>query len=235
MNNQIPLKQDKTSDGSTLLLHSLFLTIQGEGPFAGERAVFIRLGGCNLQCPGCDTEYTEGARMVDIGTIKREVGKFAGQGHLVVITGGEPFRQPIGRLVVLLLDSGFRVQIETNGTLAPDSKFIGATIFRHLTIVCSPKGSTVHPKLLPFIGAFKYVASMNDIDERDGLPVEALGLFNAKTLFRKPAGHPAKVYIQPMDEKDDVKNQKNLQACVRSVFRFGYTLCLQVHKIIEVE
>ena len=39
-------------------VHSIFPTIQGEGPFVGQPAIFIRLAGCNLQCPACDTDYT---------------------------------------------------------------------------------------------------------------------------------------------------------------------------------
>src|SRR6202012_6048960 len=57
MNEQKPIAADYNSDG-TVDVHSIFKTIQGEGPYCGERALFIRLYGCNLRCPGCDTEYT---------------------------------------------------------------------------------------------------------------------------------------------------------------------------------
>src|SRR3954467_9071958 len=48
------------SDGNSLSIHSIFYTLQGEGPYSGCPAVFMRLAGCNLQCPGCDTDYTSG-------------------------------------------------------------------------------------------------------------------------------------------------------------------------------
>ena len=63
MNQQAPEKQQLRGDG-LLAVHSIFYTIQGEGPFAGETAVFVRLAGCNLQCPLCDTDYTSDRRMV---------------------------------------------------------------------------------------------------------------------------------------------------------------------------
>ncbi len=46
-------KRREFDDGSSLSVHSLFYTLQGEGPYSGHPAVFIRLAGCNLQCPKC--------------------------------------------------------------------------------------------------------------------------------------------------------------------------------------
>ena len=61
MNLQPIEKRTKSADG-LLSLHSIFHTIQGEGPFCGTPSVFVRLAGCNLQCPACDTDYTQGRR-----------------------------------------------------------------------------------------------------------------------------------------------------------------------------
>ena len=46
---------EKRTNSQNLDITEIFFTIQGEGPFSGHRAVFIRLAGCNLQCPACDT------------------------------------------------------------------------------------------------------------------------------------------------------------------------------------
>jgi len=73
-----------------------FRTIQGEGPFAGFPAVFIRMAGCNLKCPGCDTNYTHGRDTVSAIALTEELVPLLAKTPraVIVITGGEPFRQP---------------------------------------------------------------------------------------------------------------------------------------------
>jgi organic radical activating enzyme len=228
LNTQPPDRVIKSN--TSLLVHSIFNTIQGEGPFAGERAVFIRLAGCNLQCPLCDTEYTKGAMPYTTGTLVTEVLELVYPvPNLIVLTGGEPFRQPIGPYVRALIAAGFEVQIETNGTLyRNDLPYMSSK----LTIVCSPKTHFVHPDLLPYIKALKYVATADSIDPTDGLPTHALEHPRRGKLFRPPVDFAGTVYIQPVDEQDDTRNAVNLHAVVRSVQRHGYRLCLQLHKII---
>ncbi|MEG7364337.1 7-carboxy-7-deazaguanine synthase QueE, partial [Pseudomonas citronellolis] len=97
MNLQPIEKRTKSADG-LLSLHSIFHTIQGEGPFCGTPSVFVRLAGCNLQCPACDTDYTQGRRAASVQEILDKVQEYQSSG-LVVITGGEPFRQDITRLL----------------------------------------------------------------------------------------------------------------------------------------
>jgi 7-carboxy-7-deazaguanine synthase (Cx14CxxC type) len=120
----------------TYAVKEIFLTLQGEGVQAGSRAVFLRFAGCNLwsgreqdresaQCNFCDTDF--------VGTDGEGGGKFASaealadsvqqawsggdEGRLVVITGGEPMLQLDSALVDALHERGFRVAVETNGTL----------------------------------------------------------------------------------------------------------------------
>jgi 7-carboxy-7-deazaguanine synthase len=236
MNAQQPQKATYRPDGM-LEVHSIFLTIQGEGPFVGQRAVFIRLAGCNLQCPGCDTEYTSelGTKLIPHEHVIEIVNETLLEhgldpfNHLVVITGGEPFRQNLFPLVDALLVEGFGVQIETNGTLYQELPY------DHITVVCSPKTGSINTHLLPRIAALKYVASAADIDPDDGLPLQALGHSAMPRLARPTDEFDGFVYIQPMDSKDEVENQKNLEAVLRSVMSFGYVLCLQIHKQIGVE
>jgi hypothetical protein len=109
----------------------MFYTIQGEGPFAGQACVFLRLGGCNLGgkdvlgpgCEFCDTQF-HGANskwMSVLDTIKavEELGKKNGlQENLLIITGGEPLLQH-KRLLQLVygMKETWRIQMETNGTM----------------------------------------------------------------------------------------------------------------------
>lgn len=96
----------------------LFTSIQGESTYAGTPCTFIRLSGCNLRCSYCDTTYSyeEGTEM-SIDTIIDRVSE-AGL-CLVEITGGEPLLQQdeVLELTKRLLDAGYKVLIETNGTM----------------------------------------------------------------------------------------------------------------------
>jgi organic radical activating enzyme len=231
MNQQAPEK--RISDhGNHLAVNSIFYTIQGEGPFAGEPAVFVRLAGCNLQCPLCDTEYTDRRYLVIDDIVQNVLRERGSRCNLVVITGGEPFRQPIGLLVRDLIRNGFRVQVETNGTLWQPA----VNVFDpKLTIVCSPKAGNVNRDLLPFIAAWKYVATADNIDPEDGLPLHALEHPCGGKLYRPPAGHTAPVYLQPVDEKNTAKNARNQRAVVEACMKHGHRLCLQLHKIVGLD
>lgn len=234
MKNEQAPESSEQSSGEFLAVNDIFFTLQGEGPFAGQQAVFIRLAGCNLQCPACDTEYTYRiTRDVDFIVNKaRELHRERKrrQPHpLVVISGGEPFRQPIRRLVKTLLDTGMTVQIETNGTLFRELHFKSP----RLHVVCSPKTGNVNPALLPHITAFKYVLTEGEIAKTDGLPIRVLD-HPGRMVFRKPQGHPAKVYVQPADNKDFELNSVNVHATVKSAMDFGYILCLQLHKLVHL-
>lgn len=236
--NQQPIeKLDRTSD--SLDVHSIFLTIQGEGPFCGHSAVFIRLAGCNLQCPKCDTDYTKGRSRMDVPYILSQVKSKQPNPNLVVITGGEPFRQDSTYLVRSLIANGYIVQIETNGTIALDPQLYefvrkDLSLRYGLFIIVSPKTGKINESLYPHIAAYKYVAHYRDIDE-DGLPRYALGHTAHPRLARPHDGYMGPVYLQPCDSKDKVANKKNLRACIESVMKFGYILQLQTHKIIGVE
>jgi 7-carboxy-7-deazaguanine synthase (Cx14CxxC type) len=120
----------------TYAVKECFLTLQGEGVQSGSRAVFLRFAGCNLwsgreqdraaaECRFCDTDF--------VGTDGEGGGKFSSaealaahveaiwsggdERRLVVITGGEPMLQLDAGLIDALHSGGFRIAVETNGTL----------------------------------------------------------------------------------------------------------------------
>lgn len=234
-----PIEKQIKSDGLTLDVHSIFQTIQGEGPFAGTPCLFIRLAGCNLQCPFCDTEYTGPRSPANIELLVQQARMLSTPSLLVVITGGEPFRQNILPLITLLFEEGFSVQIETNGTLFLQKEKLLHTdryILHATTIVCSPKTGKINKDLAPFIDAYKYVVESELINWDDGLPILALG-HSAKPQVARP--HPSSkgtiVYVQPVDVQDPILNKMHLEAAKKSCIKFGHTLCVQIHKIIEVE
>jgi 7-carboxy-7-deazaguanine synthase len=96
----------------------IYKSLQGESTHAGLPCVFVRLTGCNLRCSWCDSEYTfQGGRKLEIEAVRDEVMRLSPNGGLVEITGGEPMLQERELLPLMrqLLDSGFRVLLETSG------------------------------------------------------------------------------------------------------------------------
>lgn len=238
-NTQEPEKKAPQT-GVFLSVHSIFHTIQGEGPFCGTPAVFIRLAGCNLQCPLCDTDYTEGRRELPTGEIVDTVLELTSDKatRLVVITGGEPFRQNIGNLVFQLLGLDFYVQIETNGTLPLNPRFPTMYLQKNpilhegVYVVVSPKTGSVHPSIAEAACAYKYVATIESLLTSDGLPSHALEHPAHPSLARPPENFEGPIYLQPVDERNLERDDANLAACVESCMRHGYILQLQIHKII---
>jgi 7-carboxy-7-deazaguanine synthase (Cx14CxxC type) len=120
----------------TYAVKECFLTLQGEGAQSGSRAVFLRFAGCNLwtgreqdrataQCTFCDTDFVGtdgegGGKFRSADELAAQVEGLWGEGRdlrLVVITGGEPMLQLDENLVAALHRRGFRIAVETNGTL----------------------------------------------------------------------------------------------------------------------
>ena len=91
-----------------------FLSIQGEGIHAGRRAFFIRLAGCPVRCPWCDTKDSwnaEGFEKISASGIAERVGN----AEMAVITGGEPCSRNLESLVKSLKSKGVAVHLETSG------------------------------------------------------------------------------------------------------------------------
>lgn len=212
-------------DGFFLDIVEIFPTLQGEGPYSGWPAVFVRLGGCNLACEFCDTEF-EKYQKYSLEEIERQVLQLSKNDEgdvvrkLVVITGGEPMRQPIENLCERLLSLNFSVQIETNGT-----------IFRKLPegikVICSPKITNgryypIRRDLFLRINALKFIISKSDISYSK---VGDVGQF----------GSDIAVYVQPMDEGDKIKNEENLKYALELCQKYGYLFSLQIHKIVGLK
>lgn len=218
-------------DGKNLDVQEIFPTLQGEGPYAGHPSVFVRLGGCNLACDFCDTEF-ESYQNLSLEKILLEVEKLAKNSagnivrKLIVITGGEPLRQPIERLCAELVARNFLVQIETNGTLFRE-------LPREVKIICSPKVSNdkyhqIRPDLLSRVNAFKFIVKA-PCAQNDGL----FGYSEIAEVGQKKFDIP--VYVQPMDEYDEASNQANLKYAQKLCNEGGYFLSLQLHKILKIK
>ena len=96
----------------------IFESIQGEGVYAGQRQVFVRLAGCNLCCSYCDTEF-DYFKEYSAAELLSEIASFGKGFHSISFTGGEPLLQKdfLKEVMPLAKQSGDRIYLETNGTL----------------------------------------------------------------------------------------------------------------------
>lgn len=190
-------------------VNEIFQSLQGEGHYTGVAAVFLRLSGCNLQCPFCDTQH-QAFRQMSEQEIVDEVSRF--KARHIVITGGEPALQLTPSLVEKLHEAGFFVQIETNGTLPLPEGIDWVT--------CSPKA------------AFVSGGSIG-IERADEVKMlfegEATDLSAAELL-------PASEYrLQPLDTGNPERNAQILQATIDFILEHPkWSLSLQTHKMLGV-
>lgn len=204
-------------EGNFLDVVEIFPTIQGEGPFAGHSATFIRLGGCNLACDFCDTEFDKYENL-SLKDICKDLRNFPAK--LIVITGGEPMRQPIEKLCKELIRLNYKVQIETNGTVYRD-------LPSEVKIICSPKVTNgqyhyIRQDLLPRISAFKFIISARKHEYSDIAQV-------GQKVFDIP------VYLQAMDEYNPTMNAQNQELAINLCHKYDYILSLQIHKILKLK
>jgi len=230
-------EENVDSDGNAILqVHEVFYTFQGEGPYSGKPAVFVRLTGCNLRCNFCDTHwdddrdaYWTSNDLID--KIAKVTPSTLTEKPLVVITGGEPCRQNLKDFLLSLRVEGYMAQIETAGTIWQDC-------FERVHIVVSPKTPNVHPKFLEKRRniSWKYVLESGNISD-DGLPnLSPQPGLSKKRLARPPINVPNyEIFIQPCDRDEEEANTANLHAVRDSCLKHGYRASVQVHKLAGVE
>ena len=140
----------------SLIINEIFYSIQGESSFSGRPCVFVRLTGCNLRCSYCDTRYAyaEGDEL-ELSEILHKVSRY--KCPLVEVTGGEPLIQKdTPALIYSLLERGYAVLLETNGSLATGNIDVRCT--KIIDIKCPSSGE--HEKLDAEI-----LTSLSDRDE----------------------------------------------------------------------
>jgi len=107
---------------TSYLVNEIFYSLQGEGVRAGTPNLFLRFAKCNLECKvethgfDCDTEFESGRRL-GIDEILAELQALSATCRWVVVTGGEPALQLDRELIDALHEAGYRLAIETNGSV----------------------------------------------------------------------------------------------------------------------
>jgi len=206
----------------TYSVKECFLTLQGEGVHSGRRAVFLRFAGCNLwtgreqdrakaQCTFCDTDFVGidgegGGKFKSADELAAHVEAMwasKAEPRLVVITGGEPMLQLDETLVEALHAQGFRVAVETNGTLPA---------VPGLDWICvSPKAGT-------------------DIVQRQGDELKLVWPQEGIEPAALENWHFNHFLVQPMDCEE---GEEALEAAIKlAMDRPKWRLSLQAHKIV---
>ena len=191
-------------------VNEIFHSLQGEGYHSGTAAVFVRLSGCNLRCPFCDTDHESGVPMSEeaiVGEVKRYPST------LVVVTGGEPALQLTPSLVDALHAAGRTVAVETNGTLPLPHNVDWVTL--------SPKDLWLGAQAAPVL------------THADELKVLFDGRHEPPEYASVAAAHR---FLQPCDTGDPRRNADIVAHAVDYILRHPqWRLSLQIHKVINVK
>ncbi len=195
-------------------VNEIFYSLQGEGYHAGTPAVFVRFSGCNLRCPFCDTDHSQGRPMSD-SEIIAEVCRYPAE--WVILTGGEPALAIDPQFIRELKErSGKKVAIETNGTLTVPEEIDWVTV--------SPKTGISGSEAPVHVGRadeIKVVYVGQDLEPYFRLPCRDAG-----TLM----------YLQPCYVADPEARSLNQQLAVERVLADPrWTLSVQIHRFLEIK
>ncbi|MEO8699058.1 MAG: 7-carboxy-7-deazaguanine synthase QueE [Kofleriaceae bacterium] len=202
------------SDRAYLVKEMFGPTLQGEGAHAGRACVFLRFAACNLECPGCDTDFSpEGAvRMTSAAIVARLREIDSGHTDRVIVTGGEPTLQWDAPLAAAIRGAGFRVHMESNGTRVPAGPVDWLTI--------SPKPQH-HPASLAL--ADQLPADEVKVVVDDSVDEQVLDRYAARWRCEH-------YFLQPWMDAQYERNLARTIAMIQA--RPRWRLSIQMHKII---
>ena len=198
-------KRLNNTEAKKINVVEIFKTVEGEGRWVGLPISFIRLEGCNLRCSWCDTTYSYDGKTykeMSIDDVIKEINKFGLK--RVCITGGEPFFSPaLPELVKGLLKEGYKVFIETNGTLWNNQ--LEDIINENVYITCSPKPPLyfVHRKLIPYISELKFVID-SKITVKDIVKPEFIDLLKNDIIILQPESNKKDMVEKALEIQDEL-------------------------------
>jgi len=220
-------------------INEMFQTIQGEGVFTGVAAIFIRLQGCPVGCPWCDTQHTweqQPDQQVSLQQVLSKNGvaspawaevsaealieAMQAEGYTakhIVITGGEPAMFDLRPLGEALEAQGYRLQIETSGTFE-------LKLTDHTWVTVSPKldmpgGYLVRPDCMQRADEIKHpVAMQKHIDALDNL------------LAQCPPKANTVISLQPISQRP-----RATELAIATCISRNWRLSVQLHKYLAIE
>jgi 7-carboxy-7-deazaguanine synthase len=188
-----------------------FHSVQGEGTYTGVSAFFIRLGGCDVACPWCDTKESWNAKRHPQRTITELAAKVRqAQPAIAIITGGEPLLHDLTPLTIAIKQQNIPVHLETSGSHPFSGKFDWVTF--------SPKQFLApHPTIYPLVNELKVVI-VNEYDLK--WAEQQAALVPPKTLK----------YLQP-----EWSTTKSKDLIFNYVLQHPqWRISLQTHKLLQV-
>lgn len=217
------------------LINTIYPAVQGEGVNAGIPMIILRLQGCDVGCPWCDTKETwavdpamlrptfEEAAGVNPLFVERTGAEIAGYiaehwpyWEWVLVTGGEPARFDLADLVDELHRHGYQVALETSGT---ETGHLGAD-FDWVCVspkIAMPGGKRVQTSALQAADEIKHVI---------GKPADLAALDTL--LDGLPLKQTVEICVQPVSQ-----SQKATALCLQIVQERKWRLSLQLHKYID--
>lgn len=208
-----------------MYVHEIFTSINGETTYSGEPTTFVRLYGCNVKCVYCD--QPQGAKDKHKMSVKKVVDEVRRRMVTnVCITGGEPLLQDETYQVAYeLVDCGYNVIIETNGTIALDD--YSRRRYKYIMDVKTPSSGVSDKNnynnleiLLPSDEVKFVIGDKNDYE------------FMKRVLEKYPT--QAKILVSPMFSEDlkPLVGKELVEWILED--RLNVKVQLQIHKILEV-
>lgn len=202
-------------------INEIFYSIQGEGHHTGYPSVFVRFSGCNLNCPFCDTNHSEGIYMED-DAILHAVKLYTAD--WIVLTGGEPALHIDDDFIrILKRATGKKIAIETNGTLPIPAGIDWVTVSpKHGKFKSDECGEWEIDTPL----AVKYANEIKVIDLGQDL----------EPYFQLPCKGPdTLMYLQPCYvENPEVREANRLRTLRRVLADPRWTLSVQLHRYLGI-
>ena len=207
-------------------VNEIVYSIQGEGTHAGMPAVFVRLAGCNLSCPWCDTDFSCQEEMT-ADEIRQAIANLCAPGShpVIVLTGGEPMLQADEELLTgMVVGPMGRIHIETNGTVLPKFNLHMHSIW----VTISPKRDTVG-KIIPAYWCNEVKVVLEDLND----PEQWIYLSNARYI--QPCWPDARHY----QGKDAIFLERAKERALKDAIGYvmdhpWWRLSIQQHKLIGI-
>jgi|TARA_B110000263_G_scaffold91067_1_gene79651 organic radical activating enzyme len=191
----------------------IFNSVQGEGYHTGTPSIFIRFGGCNLQCSWCDTDFSKWDKMT-VSEIMKVLSEW--ETKRVIFTGGEPAMQKLRPLSNELHSKGYNIAIETNGTIELKDGLVD-------WICVSPK-DMLYPEF--------------SIKQRKGNELKVVYTGQDLAMYDNLKDGFENLFLQPCydEAKDPGTNGKTFHSTFDMVMQNpGWNLSLQTHKWMGVD